>query len=551
MATIGNENGKILRKSLDVIVGVDIAQTSIDEVTPSNNYAGSSGTVNNEPGRVTLMDLSNGGFLNDGEAIPLDTSVKGILSKIGETLTLTITLGESTTKPVVLYGYLGGQLHKWEFSGSGSVRTITISASDARILITRVVCGDAWWFDNTNLISCNVQLRGVETKVDNPELQMSEIEFEGYEPNNITDKIGYIGTGYPIYYTCGYYGDMSPIRKFYLGEPIEWEDNQIKIKGYDATYFIDSEYSGELVGRAYNVYGNGGGFWRYYWLLRDMLESSGVDVTGAQGSVGVPYTDGAMFFVPNISKRKILAQAVNLFHFYVSNPFGTGQIPLYIDYVDAGRPLLGFNRPAISYVKTLNYISKPRITAEAAIKTIQINVYRVSIAPNVEEVETIDVDNRMIQSVQNPYVQFFANNGSIQTITPYTFVITANGSTVITGQPIRFSDDSGASFTPLSETASTPGETIELEPFYCQDMFSNGSVFSSGFWREVLQGLLNRSNILYTFEYRGDPSLQPRDYIQADIDGSGTLVQMTIESISTNHENGGTISTITARRGLI
>ena len=551
MATISSENSKILRKSLDVIVGVDIAQTSIDAATPSNSYTGSSWTVNNDPGRVTLMDLSNGGFLNDGEAIPLDTSVKGILSKIEETLTLTITLGESTSKPIVLYGYLGGQLHKWTYDGSGSVRTITIPANTVRILITRVVCGEAWWFDNTNLISCDVQLRSVETKVDNPELLMSEIEFNGYEPNNITDEIGYIGTGYPIYYTCGYYGNMSEVRKFYLGEPIECKDNQIKIKGYDATCFIDSDYPGKLVGVEYNVYGNGGGFWEYYFLLREMLEDSGIDVVGAASHAGVPYTDGAMFFVPNISKRKILAQAVNLFHFYVSNPYGSGQIPLYIDYVDAGKPLLGFNRPAISYVKTLNYISKPEITAEPAIKTIQINVYRVSIAPTVEEVQTIDVDARMIQDVQDPYIRFFSNNGSIQTITPYTFVITANGSTVITGQPIRFSDDSGASFTPLSKSAITPGETIELEPFYCQDMFSNGSTFSNSFWSEILQGLLNRSNILYTFEYRGDPSLQPRDYIQADIDGSGTLVQMTIESISTKHENGGTISTIVARKGLI
>jgi hypothetical protein len=52
------------------------------------------------------------------------------------------------------------------------------------------------------------------------------------------------------------------------------------------------------------------------------------------------------------------------------------------------------------------------------------------------------------------------------------------------------------------------------------------------------------------FTWRGDPRLQPRDVITFyDLDGN--TLYYTIESIETNYEEGGTLSTITARKGYV
>lgn len=291
MPTIAEENKKLLRQALDVIVGMDIPFEDVSSVSAAGNYAGSSGIINQAPQRVNLMDLSNGGFLNDGLAAPLDSNTGGYVSQISTNLVLSITLAAASDEDVVIVGYLDGKMHKWTFSGSGANRTVTIPADPKRIVVNRVVCGEAFWFDNSNLISCDLQLRAVETKIDNPELQMSEIDIEGYEPNDVTDVIGYIGTGYPIYYTAGYQDDMAPLRKFYLGEPIEFENKTVKIKGYDATYFLDEEFSGDLIGNPDAATG-GAGINVYFNKIAEIISDAGIDLDYQNNNIGYRYEDG-------------------------------------------------------------------------------------------------------------------------------------------------------------------------------------------------------------------------------------------------------------------
>ena len=549
MPTLAEENKKILRRSLDVLVGMDIPFVEISSVTATGNYSGSSEEVNGTMQEPILMDLSNGGFKNDGLAVPLGDDTDGFVSEIGTNLVLTVTLEESSNNRIVVVGYIGGNIHKWEFSGSGSSRTITIPGNTERIIVNRVICGESFWFDNSNLVSCNLQLRAVETKIDNPELQMSEIEIEGYEPNDITDIIGYIGTGYPIYYTSGYPGDMAPMRKFYLGEPIDFEDKIVKIKGYDATYKLDTEFEGVYIGIA-DQNGNGG-ITKYFNTVSTMITNSGVEHEYTNEYDNIAYEDGGPLFIPNIPKRSIIAQMVNLFRYTVFNLIpGTVYLPVYINYVDAGMPKMWTGKDESKY-KILEWISKPNIIVDPAVATVEMNVLASDVATSAT-VDSVTVTGSRVIETSDPFYSFSTSSGTVTWLSPYSYRIKANGKPTISGRQIYTEDRSGYdNYSPLIVSSGGNGVTITLDDFNCINMYNGGDGFLYGDWTYLLGKLMTRSNISYEFEYRGDPKLQPRDYIRADIDGSGTLVDMTIDTIELKHEGGGTSSTIVARKGFI
>lgn len=555
MPTITEENSKILRQALDVIVGLDIPFTEITGVTVSGNYAGSSGELNQSIQTPTLMDLSNGGFKNDGLAIPLDETTDGYVSQIGQPMTLTVTLAENSDNDLIIIGYIGGVMHKWRFTGSGSIRTATIPANTERIIANRVICGEAFWFDNAGLVSCNLQLRAVETKADNPELQMSEIEIQGYEPTDITNVIGYIGTGHPIYYTSGYPGDMAPIRKFYLGEPVELESDVVTIKGYDATYLLDEDFGGTYIGRPESDQGEGetDGVNSYFNRIADMIRNTGIDLEYVNTYTEERYNspvDSYPVFIPKQPKRNVIAAMVNFFRYISwSSEHEPYDLPVYINYVDAGRPRMWTDRDETTAI-TLNHITRPKITAEPIIKTIEMNGYFPRVNSSAA-IETVDVSGAKIVETSDPYYSFSASSGTLTRLGPYSYKIKGNGSITISGRKITYivlsplePDDS----LPMTTNSGTNGVVVTFD-----DILIDGGILGASFfnWDRRFQTLLARSNIIYEFDFRGDPRLQPRDYIKADIDGSGNLVDMTIDTIELKHEGGGTTSTITARRGFI
>ena len=136
-------------------------------------------------------------------------------------------------------------------------------------------------------------------------------------------------------------------------------------------------------------------------------------------------------------------------------------------------------------------------------------------------------------------------------INPYTCKITGNGNINLSGKALEFSppQPDPEDYLPVYNEVQTGGVTVSFEDFYGGSI--TGSAIYFNWASRIFKTLLNRSNISYEFDFRGDPNLQPRDYIRADIDGSGTLVDMTIDTIELKHEGGGTVSTITARKGFI
>ena len=537
MPTIAEENTKILRRSLDVMVGMDIPFVDVSSVTASGEYAGASGNVNGAMQEPVLMALSNGGFLNDGLAVPLGDDTDGFVAQIGTNLVLTVTLDSASDDDLIVIGFIGGEMHKWTFSGSGASRTVTIPGNTERIIVNRVVCGEAFWFDNSNLVSCTLQLRSVDTKVDNPELQMSEIEIEGYEPNDITDIIGYIGTGYPITYTSGYPGDMAPTRQFYLGEPIEYEDKVVTIKGYDATYLLDDEYPGK--GIEYVMGNNNGGLIRYTKEIDSMLTNANIPHSFVQDPQYEDYVRNfnGYIFIDKQPKRSIIAWAVNCFR------TDSGSDAFVINYVDAGIPKLWTGKDTSNAV-TLENISRPTVIVDPAVKSVAMNVYEPMILSSAL-IETVDSAGAAIYETSDPYYTFSASGGTITYLSPYSYKLVGTGSINVSGRKINLWATTEVGYGPYLPLIETSGNSngVDIE-------IGDASVESYDY-KTVLQQLLSRSNISYEFQYRGDPNLQPRDYIRADIDGSGTLVDMTIDTIELKHEGGGTSSTIVARKGFI
>lgn len=552
--TIDEANTKILRPAMDVVVQVEINSAEISQLTATNAY--SQGDVGQTDLIPVLMDLSNGGFLNNGAVVPLGDDY--IVSTIGSPLVITATTDSTKNLALTAIGYVDGAIKKWQTEADTSTtKTLTIPASDKRIIITSVVIGDIWRFDNSNLVECSGVLRGVETKVENPELQMSEIEIKAYMPNDITEDIGSIGTDHPILYTAGYPGDMSPVRKFYLSEQIEWENGVITIKGTDATRFLDDEYEGIYIGSNYQF---SGGINPYINVMDDILTDSGIDHTFVNDYAPFDeyYINSYPILIKKQSKRKVIAQAVNWLRADVSDYGDMPTDEIYLNYVDAGIPKLATGK--LTQVKEINGISKPSIQIEPYITQIACTMLRAGVLDSSETIETINIqsDGSVIKEVPDAYYSFSASNGTVFPISPYKYSFKGSTSATISGRKIYQSDSTNTlGFSPWIENRVTDKSgvraTLDDYNYWFVLYFSTGpdSGYANDLRRDSMWSMFERSNILYEFEYRGDPRLQPRDYIKADVDGSGTLVDMTIDSIEFSHEGGGYKQKITARKGLV
>lgn len=558
MSKIDIENSKPIRKAMDVICGLETKSGLKPFVYSANSYDNVNGDITGLPVYTQYMDLSGDGFPNDGSALPLTAEHSGVVASISSSgiskLEIYVKFEGSTSDTdtqiveATAYYYVKGKLKRQKITIGSSWQSITyrfvINSTDGRIQLAKIVPGYSWWFDNASLISCNVALRSVETKVDNPELQISEIEITGYEKNDILEEISLIGDDAPITYSCGYPGDMSEPRTFYLSQAISWEDNQIIIKGEDATKFLAAEYSGKFIG---NYTGAGGGIGKYIETIHEMLNNAGISHEYENYYMAGPYSDGEPAFIKNISKRDIIAQAVNLFNFKSD---WLGECGLV--YVDAGRPRL-IAKPRIKPdAYDINGYSELKTETNRKIKRVEINNPYVDRGPS-KNIETIDAEGTIIRSASDPLLSVATSTGTVSLITPYKYKLKASGSATVTGRAVRFYDPTdNDSVTPRVLNRASGVETLTLNEF---NGMVDGAVAPTGdgyltdFWYYALRQIMDRPLKIFTFTWRGDPRLQPRDYIRLTI--NDTPVDMTIESITLNHEGGGLTSQIVAREGLI
>ena len=552
MATIAEENKKILRQAMDVVVGVECLFGEMPAYEVSGYYPGSSGIINADPENITLMDLSSGGFLNDGRAEPLSTDTPGYLSVIGEPMKIRLTAPAGINYASIVY-IVDGEYKALYAARYSSSATLTVPASQKRKRVVRLAPGASWFFNKKTLVECNLQLRAVDTTPINPELQLSEIEFSVKEDaitpfvyRRIDKTLGVISSG-TIFYTAGYPGDMSPTRKFYLADIPEISDGRVTFRGEDASRLLSESFGGAYVGRAYDAYG--GGVRRYVEMIHNMLNSAGVEHEYANFPNVEPFNNGAPFFVSNeMTKRGVIAQAVNMLRFDDDEWFSA-----IVNYVDAGRPRLWVGRK--KEIKTLTNIARPSVSVDPMLKTVKFNTLDAGADSDLDTIETVKVNGVHFGTTSEPYYSFSTSSGTIERLNPYTYKITARGTVTVTGHKILLSGDEDTQPYIYNDDYLLTGDTVTLPDFNsiatvaAVDPDDGVSVWH--YHHRAAENLCDRQNILYTFDYRGDPNLQPRDYIRADVRGNGSLTDMTIDHIEIRHENGGMISTITAREGFI
>lgn len=641
--TIASENEKILRQSMLVACGIDETHET-PTVTPTTRYGAGTYDQNMRAGyrgiTIMLMDLAGGGFPLDGTRQPISNepapddgdativdSYKGYVKTgipaqtASNASGLTSSIGFSvsdipdgvTTLTAHLHDSEGNAYRTTASSGAALVTAVKAVAivPGARLYVDRVAAGESWQWDKSNLISCNLTLRGVETKGNSPELQMSEIEIKGIVPDTAITEMA---ENSPIWYTAGYPDDVTPVRRFYLSDGITTENIVATVKGYDATKFLEADHHGvvstydngfcrgkymrQMARRCYGILGRG--------LIYDhQAEYARTPLNDIKGSATAD-EDIRYMSVNGVTRRTVIAAHCNLMR---SSTGGMDSTGVYCDYVDAGLPTFRAGETPIGQTDfgRVWEIDQGDVAEFTEDTEVGISTITATIAWPKKETS---------EDGKTKYTSFYAENLTqddsrpIETEEPYTAQkfkdydkdvrTNANGtqyihSTIGNLYRVRghYYPDTGAfgwsaflykikarqtakqRLIGIRNVATNPdslpglpagmtysdgtltydtgnrGEAVEFPDVFrgTLEQYQTSSGSNHSMWGLFIKQIADRSNVVYKFRYRGNPKMQPRDIIQMDI--NGTTVNMTIDNLTLEHSGGGLTSQIECRGGVI
>lgn len=588
MTTINEENRKTLRDSMRVVCDfqeTDEAPTSLTPIGNAIEYEGVA-CIDTLLDTIVLMDLAGDGFLNDGNAEPMqpdtDSFRYGYISENvtqpdGSFLTpfgVEISAANNWDTITIEIANESGQIETRQINPTwlGGTTTIYIDrwTPGERAYIVGVHLGKYWRWDNSTLLGVNLDLRGVNTQIGG-ELEVSSIEIQAYEPNDYTDVIGRITIGAPIRYTAGYRGDMSEIRKFYLSETISWDNNVLTVHGQDATMLVENDI---VEWRQYGPTAGTNIVWYIVLRLRAALEN--IDFTEVGSWPTHTYTAKEEIYFESMSPRATISLYTNIMRDVTY---------MRATYVDAGIPTLTFGDHFDNYIIYDDEISDLNIIVEQNINTIKANLATFEVEAAYKEYTRINcVANRTYYvnfDVPIAWIQWSAGVVSNEWVdyNTWKFVAQYTQEYIISIReiiPVIANGDN-----PYTTTGTIPGADYEYSDTIPSLVITGGSLAKKG-----LDSLLNRSNIVYEFNYRGNPHIQPRDtldvqvatwiteqividglYPETDLYPAADLypnarykearkmetewVSMTVDSLTIDHSEGGTISKIRARRGAV
>ena len=591
MATIATENRKFLRQAMRVECGVQETSDEPTSITPSGDVQDLEGLANLSRSNITaiVMDLGGDGFLNNGEAIPMQTDTDtyryGYISEdaaLGDgsfstpfELTLTAANDWDIVTLEVMGQYGDKKVVQVEPIWAGGSTTISLDSwtPGERAYIVGVFLGMAWIWTNENLLGVNLDLRAVNTEIGG-ELEVSSIEIRGYEKTDYTDIIGMIPIGSPIWYSAGYNGDMSELRNFYLSETITWDDNVLTVKGQDATMLLENV---DIPVDCDN-YAAG---WTIDHVIGKRIRAALASITYDEvGSAPATYIQGLQVILYEAkSARSIISEYTDLFR---------KKDNLRVTYVDAGRPTLTFGDVGENWTIYADEISDLNIIVERNKQALEMVLaeYYMQYNASIEEVET--TSGMIYYITLDPPVPY--NNISIsptptssEEVNCSLFKFTAAASTTYTlsGYPVL--ENLLDANNPYSVSEADNGETYKFD--YSFPLFIDTS--NNSLSKIALADIIDRSNILYEFTYRGNPHIQPRDVLNVEIatwkdvleTSDGLLpdpdlypapdlypngvyqvtrkiftewVTMTVDNVTLEHsEGGGLTSRIRARKGAV
>ena len=582
---IAEANKLPLRPAMDVIVSVDetpdkptaVTATGIDTTYESQARVTETATM------VTLMDLCNGGFVNNGQAQPITTDALPEGSKYGyiaselcdeyglyaDPPTVTVSAADEWDYlTLMLYDSKGNYTQRVaafpEWSHGSTTITIDSFKPNERMHIGKVALGKAWQFDNKNLISMTVDLRGVNQQLEDGtcELEGSEIDLTAYvgaDGDKWIDIFSRMQKYAGISFSAGYTEDMCDLRKFYLTECHYDSNNKtLNIRGVDATIaFLDKDYQGKYVNATRADVRQ-----KYYNTIKEMITACGIEPVESGSVPAGTGTNKADLFFADESRRQLIAKACTMY---------TDPEEFAITYRDGGAPEL-----IAGIVDTVWEINEEDVAdfttdIEMNVRAFETDLYTYGVATKPAEL-TIQSDaiagESYILSGFEPYYSITSvtsENGGAGTatyITPYAIKLlcTASGDLSVNGYPII--KKTTASDNP--RTVSDPdqrGITVELDE-------RMKIVSSSDVTVNALRNMLDVPNLKYSFKWRGNPHMKIADLIRMKRTSSGNRypseylhpeegmypkggesVLMRITAMTFEfEEGGGLISEIEARR---
>jgi hypothetical protein len=591
MAKIIEENRKTLRQAMQVRCKFSESADAPTSITPFGDMSDYEALANLswELFPEKLMDLSGDGFLNDGQASPMDPSTDsfryGYISSnpargdgsfspaFGVTIqaaqnwdvvTLELLNPDGTTKTV-----------QYDPIWIGGAATINIEnwTPGEKASIIGIYLGRTWTWDNSSLLGVDVDLRAVNTELGG-ELETSSIEIQAYEPTDYTDVIGRIPVGAPISYIAGYVDDMSQVRNFYLSESIEWEDNILTVRGQDATMFLDNK----TVPVDCDNYGDG---WYIDHVIVDRIREALSDISYREiGSApDIQITGPQPILYEEKAARSVVSEYTGLFR---DLDF------LRVTYVDAGIPTLTIGQIGRKWDIYADEIEDIGPNIEQNIREIRIVLPEYYMQYN-DSIDKIKATNGRTYFVKlDPPVPYQNINisptpTSSQEINCSMFKFKAAASTEYTLSGYPMLEDLIDANNPYSVSNNEKGISERLD--FTMPLFEDSG--GNSITKASLPELLKRSNITYEITFRGNPHIQPRDitnvqiarWVDANIDIDGlwpetdlypseTLypdatykkgrkmitewVTMTVDSLTLEHgEGGGLSSKIIARKGAV
>lgn len=479
-------------------------------------------------------------------------------------------------------------------------------APDYLHIVVKVGSTTIMTFDKEDIISCVLTLRGVETKVDNPELQASTIDIEAYWPGSDSDIRSLRGKETVITYSAGYVnGDKSRTRTFYATfdeDGLKLENHVLTIKGTDGVGFCTGQVQEKLYFA--NTSTTRGAYTHYQFstvmnkLMNDVVPRLHAAGTNVYISTGCPdwYSrteqnsntalDASRYlYIENKSYRKIIAQMMNFFRGCAPGTTDAYKSAMCKRFVfrDAGIPVAAWADDAVSGWRTSNSnqamktwniayddVSDFKVDYGNPIKRIQFDYTSLSIDQN-ETTQQLEIETNNVAKIEHfedpaVYIGYNAQgSGSGSYSYSYTWLDAKSLKWAATGTGnyhvtitlrlrfIRKSYRSNAAPPCWAITTGlSNGDTITLDPIYGQKVLFDqleqvvGEVhpFSDAMIQSIIDCGIKQPTWI-NFTWRGNPDMMPRDMI-IFTEKDGTRNYYEIDNLTLEHKDGGMISKVKA-----
>ena len=577
--TINAQNAlQIREKPMEVYITLQSGSSAkISNYAPQGTYKSYDSTLGNTAYSMRdIADLAGEGFPLDGshrlydpnEGADATNGKLGLRGNAGANVSVKITASATLTAVTVSTrgvgtisvsggaSYPSAGLNVIPINATTATLTFTPAVTNGRAEVDYIVPGIILSATNDTLTRCTLALRGNLDVIDHS-WEESEIEFEMYYPYDISSSFAYVQNEWPITYRAGYDGDLSPERKFYLSEPVEMKDNIITIKGVDASHRLDNKTMSEqwLDIRTNNAHE------AIYQKFVDAIKSAGITIQRQQAWNGTTGGTWQHAILPEMTARDFVAGTMNLTMNHVRGNTAYG-----IQFVDAGIPTVehgdGTNFGQIWTINKSDCGEWQETRERSIAKFVETNEDRnyneyISIARNGVNIATGvkgEVNQEFEYSFDGYYYGTHVGNSFNPSSSDYTFTIIADTPSRIFFKVKRKGSTTFSVFSfPIAITGGVksftnpdglPGQTIEMEPFvYGAILDANGATVFN------YPSLFNRSTRTGSFDWKGDPRMQPLDYLNIvndTNDGRGNITAR-VTSIELNHEGGGTTATITWR----